>query len=199
MTITAKDRKKAESLRISQIGDFKTRLGGIMELPSGLVVKARNPGGLRAFMSSGVIPNSLMSIIQKGMSSGKAPAAEEIMADGKVDAQLLEDMTTLLDYIAIKTIVEPKIHAAITSADLIEWNRVNPEHQYSDVEELRRDDRLYVDELPDDDKQFLFQWISGGTRDLETFRQKLDVNVDAISAVTSNDVATKPAAGSDVR
>lgn len=194
---TRKDIQKSEELRISQIGDFKKRLGGVMELPSGLIVKTRNPGGLRAFMASGVIPNSLMTIIQKGISSGKGLEAEEIMPNGEIDSQMMADMTVLLDHIAMKTIVEPKIYATLTDNDLAQWNARNPENLYEDVEDLRRDDHLYVDELPEDDKQFLFQWISGGTRDLETFRQKLDGHVDAMAAVAVPRSDTKLSAGTD--
>lgn len=197
MTATRKDIKKAEELRISQVGDFKKRLGGIMELPSGLIVKARNPGGLRAFMASGVIPNSLMTMIQKGISTGKGTPAEDLMTDGKIDPDVMRDMTILLDNIAMRTIVEPRIYATLTDNDLAQWNAANPMTQYTEVEELRQDDRLYADELPDDDKQFLFQWISGGTKDLETFRQKLDVNVDAVAAVAVHQDSTKSTAGVD--
>lgn len=198
MTATRKTIQKAEELRISQIGDFKKRLGGVMELPSGLIVKSRNPGGLRAFMASGVIPNSLMTLIQKGISNGKGITPEEIMPNGEIDSQMMSDMTMLLDHIAMKTIVEPKIYPSLTDNDLAQWNARNPENLYEDVEDLRRDDRLYVDELPEDDKQFLFQWISGGTRDLETFRKKLDVNVDAMAAVAVSRSDAKLGAGTDI-
>src|SRR3954453_22167561 len=65
--------KAAEERKISQIGDYKKRMGGIIELPSGFFVKVKNPGGLRAFMDSGSIPNSLMPIIQESLNRGKKP------------------------------------------------------------------------------------------------------------------------------
>lgn len=197
MATTRKAVKRAEELRISQIGDFKHRLGGIMELPSGLVVRTRNPGGLRAFLNNGTIPNSLMVIIERGIKTGKGAKAEELMPDGKMDPQMIEDMTKLMDSIAMKTIVEPKIHPTPTEADLLVWNQNNPEDLLEEVDELRDAMTLYVDELPDDDKQFLFQWISGGTRDLETFRRKLDEHVDDMAAVAGNASNTEPADGTD--
>lgn len=194
---TRKAEKKAEELRISQIGDFKKRLGGLMQLPSGAVVKTRNPGGLRVFMDAGVIPNSLMAMIQKSLKSGIKPSAEDIMPDGELDPQMINDMTALLDHIAIKCIVEPPVNPVPTEADMQVWNKNNPDEQITDPEELRSDDQLYIDEFPDIDKQFLFQWISGGTRDLETFRQKHEQSVASLATVANNASNTKLNSGSN--
>lgn len=188
----AKAAQEAEALRISQVGDFKKRIGGIIELPSGLTVKARNPGGLRAFLNTGLIPNSLMGIIQKGLDKGSGKGiAAEIVKDGKIDSEMLTDMMQMMDGIACKVIVEPRIYPTLTENDLLEWNDNHLDDQKDSVEELRRDDRLYADELPDDDKMFLFQWISGGTRDLETFRQQHAAGVDALPAITIDGAAAE--------
>lgn len=189
----ARAAQQAEALRISQVGDFKKRLGGVMELPSGLVVKAKNPGGLRAFLNSGLIPNSLMSIIQKGLDKGSGKnISTEIVKDGKIDPEMLTDMMAMMDNIAVKVIVEPQIHPTLTENDLRVWNETHPENEpLTSIEQLRSDDKLYADELPDDDKMFLFQWVSGGTKDLETFRRQHAAGVDALSTGTSNEDATK--------
>lgn len=188
----AKAAQEAEALRISQVGDFKKRIGGIIELPSGLTVKARNPGGLRAFLNTGLIPNSLMGIIQKGLDKGSGKGiAAEIVKDGRIDSEMLTDMMQMMDGIACKVIVEPRIYPTLTENDLLEWNDNHLDDQKESVEELRQDDRLYADELPDDDKMFLFQWISGGTRDLETFRQQHAAGVDALPAITSDGAAAE--------
>lgn len=179
----AKAAKEAEALRISQVGDFKKRIGGMIELPSGFIVKAKNPGGLRAFINTGLIPNSLMEIIQKGLDKGSGKnITAEIIKDGKIDSQMLTDMMQMMDGIACKVIVEPRIYPTLTETDLVEWNENNLDDQKDSVEDLRSDEKLYADELPDDDKMFLFQWISGGTRDLHTFRQQHAAGVDALSA-----------------
>lgn len=195
---TRKAEQEAEIRRISQIGDFKTRLGGIQELPSGLVVKVRNPGGLQAFMGKGqAIPNSLMSIIEKGMKTGQAPKPDELFKDGKMDQDVFGDMVILLDNIALKTIVEPRIWPRLTDADVNEWNKTHPDEPVGDIEDLRSDEKLYADELPDDDKQFLFQWISGGTRDLETFRAGLAQSLDSVVAVAGNRQSSEPDSGTN--
>lgn len=184
--------KAAETLRISQVGEFKKRLGGVMELPSGLVVKAKNPGGMRAFLNSGMIPNSLMAIIQKGLDKGSGKnIAGEIVKDGQIDPQMVTDMMTMMDNIAVKVIVEPVIHPTLTENDRLVWNDNHPDDVKDTVEQLRSDDKLYADELPDDDKMFLFQWVSGGTKDLETFRQQHAAGVDALPASTSDEGTTE--------
>jgi hypothetical protein len=185
----ARAAQQAEALRISQVGDFKKRLGGVMELPSGLVVKAKNPGGLRAFLNSGLIPNSLMKIIQEGLDKGSGKnVAINITKDGKIDPEMLTDMMSMMDNIAVQVVVEPQIFPTITEADLEKWNGEHPENEpMTSIEQLRRDDRLYADELPDDDKMFLFQWVSGGTKDLETFRRQHAAGVDDLSASTGDE------------
>lgn len=172
MGTTRKASKEAEQRRISQIGDFKQRLGGITELPSGLVVKLFNPGGMTAFLNSKIIPNSLMSIVSNALASGQQPDPNQFVKDGEVDPKMMEDMMVMMDNIALKVIVEPEFHPSpATEAD-------------------RSDQMLYIDELPLDDKQFLFQWVSGGTRDLETFRQKRDANVESL--VAKSDAGDNP-------
>lgn len=181
MAVTRKDTKQAEQLRISQIGDFKKRLGGVMELPSGLVVEARNPGGLQAFIGTGIIPNSLMSIINQAIKTGKTPSTETFMKDGEFDPSMMEDLMQLIDGVALKVVVQPALEPKPESED------------------KRLDTQLYVDELPFDDKMFLFQWVSGGTRDLEKFRKQFDQSLDTVAAESSNVRAAQRAAGLDPR
>lgn len=178
--------KIAEERKISQIGDFKKRLGGVQELPSGLVVKTKNPGGLKTFLKGGMIPNELMKTVNDSLARGKAPKAADVMKDGKIDEETLLAMTNMMDAVAVATIVEPRIFPTLTQADVDAWNAdKDPEHElYAEtIDDIRQDDRLYADELPDDDKQFLFQWVSGGTRDLQIFRQRQQSGLDSVVAV----------------
>lgn len=174
-----KAQQKAQERQISAVGDFKKRLGGVIELPSGLTVKVRNPGGMRVFMNSGIIPNSLMGIVEKGLNSSADKAASELVnKDGGLDPQMLKDMTKLMDDIALKVIVEPQIHAVPLGE--------NDEPLPAGSRGPDEDETLYVDELPDDDKMFLFQWVSGGTRDVESFRQKHAQSMGTLAAVAGD-------------
>jgi len=207
--------KKAEERRISQVGDFKKRLGGLTELPSGVTVKLRNPGGMRAFLGSGQIPNSLMGMIQEGLNKGKNIKPEALMKDKALDPEMIKDIMVLMDTICLQTIVDPKVHPVPTDEDVETFNEKARVHNATleltpnkdaemiglveDPEELRSDFKLYIDEIPDEDKQFIFQWISGGTRDLEAFRAQLQNNVAAVAAVAEPKsdalVADRPDAG----
>ena len=160
--------KKAEELRISSIGDIKARLGGIFELPSGIVVRLRNPGGLKAFMGAGTLPNGLLKIIQDQLAENKGEpqkSNEERVAELTKDPENLTAMMNLLDTIAQKTIVEPPVYPTPAEGEV-----ADPE-------------KLYPSDFDDLDKQFIFQWIQGGTADLATFRERLEKNVAAVSAV----------------
>lgn len=180
---------KAEERRISDIGDIKNRMGGIIELPSGIHVRWRNPGGLRAFMSSGKIPNALLGSVEKGLKGGKGAKdemANDVMSQLEENPEMLAELMELYDTVAIKCLVEPKLWPVPTDEDVKAWNKdpKNKDDQVDGVEDLRYDDRLYVDELPDEDKAYLFQLLSGGVKDLETFRQERAISMESVAAVS---------------
>lgn len=184
---TTKAAKKAEQARISQIGDFKSRIGGELELPSGFVIKWRNPGGLRAFMASGKIPNALVNAVEKGLKGGKASQAEmeaEVLSKLQDDPDIINQLMSLYDDVALKCFVEPRLYRVPTMDDVIKNNKEHPDAAVEDPEELRQDDRLYVDEIPDDDKAYLFSLLSGGVKDLETFRKQHEIDVARLSSVS---------------
>lgn len=161
--------KKAAEKKLSSVSEFKKKNTSVEELPSGMVVKLRNPGGLKAFLGTGDIPNSLMPIIQKALDKGKnVDIQNELMSDGKLDPKLLNDMMKMMDNVAVMTMVEPNLQPEPKS------------------EEDRSDDTLYVDEVPDDDKQYIFSWISGDVKDLETFREQRESGVDAVVAIAGS-------------
>lgn len=157
---------RAKELKISQVGDFKKRLGGVFELPSGLVMRLRNPGGVSAFLANGTIPNSLMQVVQEHIDKGQGVQPEEIAKAGQaMDPKMMEEMIEALNSIIIQCAVEPTVLPKPESED------------------DRDEDQLYADEIPDDDKMFVFQWVSGGTSDLEQFRRQHGQAMDDLAAV----------------
>lgn len=184
---TRKDAAKAEQMRISQIGDFKQRMGGTIELPSGFMIRWRNPGGLRAFLTNGSIPNSLMNIVESALKSGKGVdegMTKDVMKQLQDNPDMLSDLMKMYDTVALKSFIEPKLYPVPDEAMVEAWNAAHPDDPVDDPEDLRYEDRLYVDEIPDDDKAYLFQIISGGVKDLETFRQEQQIDVDALVRVS---------------
>jgi len=120
-------------------------------------------------MSNGSIPNNLLAIISKALNTGKGVDTKDLVTqEGVLDTKLLNEMSEMIDNIAMKTIVDPVINPV--PAD----------------EEERSDDLLYVDELPEDDKMFIYSWVSGGTRDLEQFRRESASGMDAVQSQLLN-------------
>lgn len=165
--------RAAQAKATSSIADIKNKKYAILELPSGITLKVRNPGGMSAFMTNGTIPNSLMGIIQKSVTQGTTPAPEEILPEGGVDAQFITELSTMLNNILVMCAVEPPVQPV-------------PEDEAD-----RDDELLYADEFPEEDKMFIFQWVSGGTKDLESFRGQYQANVDAMGAVAETGLSTK--------
>lgn len=166
---------------VSSIKDFKRRTQAIVTLPSGFKVKLRNPGGMQAFFSTGLIPNSLMNIVNQGIKTGDV-SMKDLSPDGNVDDKMISDMSRLMDDIALRCMVEPKLNPVPNEKDLAAWNKANKDNKLTDVEDLRSDDKLYVDEIDEEDKLFIFHWMSSGVTDLETFRNRQKQGVDTLSA-----------------
>lgn len=150
--------KKAvsEPGQVTSVEEWKSGTrGSPLRVPSGKTVIARNPG-MHTFLEKGMIPNSLLNIVQEAVSKGKKASVKTM----EVDEQKLKDMLELTDAICIDVIVEPKVHT-----------NKNAEGEIIPYEE-RDDSKLYVDEIDVDDKMFIFQFAVGGTRDLERFRKE---------------------------
>lgn len=152
--------KKAEQ-QVSSVADFKKKKSGTITLPSGMIVQLRNPGGLRVFMRNGTIPNALLPMVEKSLNEGTE--FDQAEAASKVDEKVIEEMMGMMDTIAVTCFVEPRC-----------WP--TPEK-----EEDRSDDKLYADEVDDEDKMFIFQWVSGGTADVEQFRAEQARHVASVS------------------
>jgi len=198
MATPRKNASKAEQLRVSQIGDFKSRVSGIQELPSGLVVKVRNPGGLTAFIANGSIPNSLLTIVKSTMDTNMSK--DDMVSQAREltsDLDSIGEMMQLMNIIAAQVIVEPQVRLTPTQEDVDRHNLLSPSSQVSTPEELRQDDVVYTDEIDDLDKQFLFQWITGGTRDLERFREQHERSLAAVSAEQGSESAALENAGAN--
>lgn len=159
---------------VTPVSAWKARAGGQpLELPSGNVALVRVPG-MQAFVASGIIPNSLMPIVNEAIEKHTTPSMEEVMAN----TNMLRDMTVFMDNVVIHCFTEPKVHHV-----------PNPGVD-------REPDKLYVDEIDAEDKSFVFQLACGGTRDLERFRRERDEAMADVAALTPAQVQAVGAAGS---
>lgn len=155
----------------SSAAAFKKNRGGLLTLPSGLVVKATRAEGLRGFIAGGKIPNSLMGIVDDALKGGKAPDASVILdGEGEIDENMVADMLEMTDKVVMSVVKDPIIHPLPAS------------------EGERDDDLVYIDEVDDEDKMFIFQWVTGGTDSVERFRQESAGALDVVarSSVVGN-------------
>jgi len=137
----------------------KTSKGTPLVVPSGNTCLVRTPG-MQVFIKQGLIPNSLMPIVQEAMSKGRAPKNMEL--DTNKNPELLNEMMDLMDAVTVYCVIEPK---------------VAPEPAEGVV---RDEDTLYVDEVDFNDKMFIFQYAVGGTSDLAKFREELSEHMEAV-------------------
>ena len=152
-------------LGASNAADFKKRSKGqLLLLPSGLTVRAKRVE-LQTFVIQGNVPNPLMAVVQEALQKGQEANIPEMMGveEGKVDMDAVRDMYEMVNAVAMECVQEPRIHPKPQS-------------------EADRDDNLvYIDEVDDEDKMFLFQWSGGGTDDIATFREEARADMAALA------------------
>lgn len=171
---TAAKKTPSRASGVSSVADFKAKQGGLMTLPSGLVMKLKNPGGLRVFLENGSVPNALMGIAQEALDKGKPANMKGVIDSGQLDEEAINGMLEMMDKVMITCAVEPKVHPVPTDDDLLVWNKGRAKSsQTDDPQDLKSDDLLYVDEIAEEDKMFVFQWVTGGVTDVAQFREGL--------------------------
>jgi hypothetical protein len=132
-------------------------------MPSGNWMSFRKVG-MQTLMATGMMPNSLMAIAQKSVAKGKGEPAglsDDDLAILLQDEKKILEISSFMDKIMIFLAVEPKVHEIPLddAGNAIDIDARDPE-------------LLYVDEVGEEDKQFLFNVVAGGTKDVESFRRE---------------------------
>lgn len=147
-------KKFKEQLSAADVSDFsewkKDNEPVPVRVPSGNVALLRQVD-IRKFMSEGIMPNSLLPIVQEAMDAKTAPKQKKI-EQLAANPETIREMMDFLDKVALLCVVKPDLTPA------------PPEG------EERDSSVLYVDDVDVEDKVFIFQWAVGGTSDLESFR-----------------------------
>ena len=149
--------------KASSAADFKRKPEPI-ELPSGLFMTVKKTS-LAGFIQSGNIPNGLLKTIQGAVDArkGKGQIDEQEAITAMIgDTDQLSELFMAVDRFVVGVALEPRVYF--------------PPEDDAD----RDDDTVYVDELDDDDKMFLFQRAMGGANDLESFRAESAGGVDSV-------------------
>lgn len=144
-------------------------VGGLedMTVPSGQRCLVRRPG-LEGLMKANVLQNvdSLSQIVNekhlKRVEGGSAKETEIDMSSLMGDQQGLDEVVGVIDKVICYCVVKPEIHR--TPNDVT----------------LRKQGVVYADMVDLIDKMHIFNFVVGGTRDLERFRHGLDELVGSV-------------------
>lgn len=177
--------------QITDVAEIKRRAQGeLLQLPSGVVMRCRRVD-LQTFVRQGSVPNALMEIVDEAVNKGKKVNLEEAVQPENLDNDTLMEMFDLVEEVVTKVVIEPKIHKMPTVEELEAHNAENPDEQIYDLQELKSDDLLYIDEVDAEDKMFLFQWASGGTSDVAQFRIEAEADMATVAQMQGARTATK--------
>lgn len=152
-------------VEVSDISAFKKkREGRLLQLPSGLVVRAMRVD-LQTFIARGSVPNPLMTVVQEALAKGdKANIPEMVgLEDGSVDLEMVNEMMEIVDSVLVETVLAPKVHPLPAEG------------------EEPNDELLYVNDVDPEDKMFIFQWAVGGTDDVERFREEAGADLASLA------------------
>jgi len=152
-----------------QKSTWKRKKGEDLTLPSGNVALVKRPG-MESFLTEGIIPDSLMPLVNEAIATGRGMPPEK-MAEVAKDPKVVLDMMDAMDRILTKVVVEPKVL----------WHKDSEGNVIP--EDDRDDEYIYTDDVDFEDKSFIFNYAVGGTRDLERFRQETGASLDAVQNV----------------
>lgn len=198
-TATKESKKVASSA-----ADFKKlKKGQLVTLPSGLSVTARRVP-LSTFVRQGDVPNPLLPIVDEALNRGKAVEASSLMGEDGVDMDTVNSMLEMVDAVVIEALITPKVHPVPTEDEdgdpfVIGENWATQAELDAAIDEARDDDLLYIDEVDDEDKMFIFQWVLGGTGDVERFRAEAEADVASLVQKQGGGKKSKRNAGSKKR
>lgn len=133
-----------------------------LETPSGQLCLVRRPG-LEGLIKAGVLHNldSLTALVDQDIAAKES--GREIDIKAVVDnPEMIENLIHTVDRVICHCVLKPEVVMApndVTS---------------------RKDDVIYADMVDLTDKMFIFNYVVGGTRDLERFREQLDESMGSL-------------------
>lgn len=160
-------------------------------LPSGneCLVRRLAP---EAFLSSGLIPDSLSAIVNKAIKTKKGlppDVAKAMTSDPQQLRKGLQMIDQVLCYVVMDPIVRMPPPCEIRINDSMcgqyETDEIHTEREHDNfhlaVIGEREDEVLYADQVDMEDKNFIFQFVLGGTANVEQFRKELATGMADVS------------------
>lgn len=160
-----------------------------VRLPSGNVARVRRVGP-EAFLTQGIMPDSVSPIVEKAIRSKKGLRPQE-QAEMVKDPKQLGALMEMLDRTLCYAVLQPEVvmPPACTVCGELDSSQVEVHHDQSlsdfhrFVPGERQPGKLYADRVDLEDKMFVLNFVVGGTRDLERFRGELGAGVERVPAV----------------
>lgn len=169
---------------ISSAADFKRNRGVELELPSGNVCLAKR-ADIMALLGEGVFPDSFTAIITETIAKAqKGPGprdhlppqdeqnqnvANEAMQKVLENPDQLRNLMKSFDRVVVMSVIQPKVALAT-------------DEQGNIIPDADRDENLvYTDDVDPEDKMFIFNWVVGGSADIDKFRQETSDLVAGVS------------------
>jgi hypothetical protein len=159
---------------------WKNKLGTPqpLELPSGNVCLVKRPG-LPQLLKDGILPDVMTPLAEQAIK-----AVDKDEADSAIDDSLkgimarpdgMETMFEAVERVAAHVVVEPIVHYSKRKVEAGQADQMQESYKpaWELIPEADRDpDILYTDQVDMNDLMFIFQFVVGGSRDLESFRQQ---------------------------
>lgn len=165
----------ANSRPTTSAKSWKKRNGVERELPSGNIAKIKRPG-MEKLLSAGVLPDRLTPIAMEAVRKGEGGMPtddEKVMEEFLQDSNAVSEIFMAFDRVTAMCVVEPKVRLHQYTQEDVELRGIPANRLGQEIpEEDRDEDILYTDEIDMDDKSFIFQYVVGGSSDLESFRQE---------------------------
>lgn len=170
-----------ENLQPTPVSQWKGAVqvqGTVLRLPSdnACLVKQMSP---TAFLQSGLIPDPLTAMMRKAIHTGQGlnPKDLEKIAE---DPDTLADAMMMVDRVVAHCVLEPVVsmppvckscqHYFHEGKHKDDQQHLEGYHPYQEAD--RNPNILYADMLDMEDKMFIMQFVMGGVRELEPFRQE---------------------------
>jgi hypothetical protein len=177
--------KKKQGAQVNKIwaNTSPTDTVEFITLPSGQTCYARRMG-LEGIMKAGILgeADSLTAMVdRKHIKRVRDPKTKEVTEELNPssvlkDAKALKDIVLLVDRAAPFIVTEPAVASHVEVLEDGSTRMIPPEE--------RDESFVYTDQIPLEDKMFLFDYAVGGTRDVHTFRQQ---SSDAVAGVVDGE------------
>lgn len=182
------------SSKVTSAKNWKKPGNHELTLPSGNVALVKRPG-LEKLLMAGILPDSLTPIAMEAVASAqtgvKKPAdrkAKKGETDDGMSPELmkkflekegaLQDIFAAFDKVTAMCVVEPKVEyhmRQVLDEDKSPRKGVDGKDVWEEIPADERDeDALYTDDVDHQDKEFIFEFVSGGDPDIARFRDSGD-------------------------